>query len=381
VLSTTPTFTSGYQLLTITSGTWLNSPTSYTYQIATSLASLNAGSYVLNTTTTAGYAQYNGGYGATYYGRVTATNAYGSATSGNLVHTTDGDDTPTAISNPQITPHPTLDSLTVTSGSWTGSPTSYQYFLYPGGGGTVIGNSAVTSATSFVFQDTQGYNINYSTSYAVIVQASNAYGTGAAISPAASTVAYVPPTPVTPTGSISASSITSTQCTATFSVSNAASWRIVGSYIGGAFYLSGTNASSPVTVTNLPSGANGVSIILNMYTGAGLTGTLYQTSTSINVPAASSAPSAPTGLINTYSSGPTWSGSWDASTGTSPITYHWILYQSSTYGGLVNAVAGGSTTSTSFTQAMSSANGLWAYYTVYASNSIGNSASSTSASA
>lgn len=373
VLSTNPTFGSSYAVMNLSSGTWLNSPTSYTYQIATSLASLNAGTYVLNTTTTASFVSYSGGYGATYYARVTATNPYGSATSGNLVHTTEGDGTPTIISNPQITPDPTLDRLTVTSGSWNGNPTAYQYFLYPGGGGTVIGSSPSTQATSFVFQDTQGYNIEYSTSYAVIVQATNAYGTGAAISPAASTVAYVPPPTPTPSGTLSVSNITSSQCTATFTVSNAASWDIRGSYIGGAFYLGSLNAASPVTVTSLPAGASGVTIGLNMWTGANRTGTLYQVLQTINVPSAPTAPSTPTGLVNTYSSGPSWTGSWTASTGTPTVYYHWELDQSQTSGGTITAFAYGDTTSTSFTQAMNPANGLWARFSVTAYNNVGSS--------
>jgi hypothetical protein len=369
VLSTSPVFTSSYQLLNLTSGTWLNSPTSYTYQIATSLASLNAGTYVLNTTTAASYAQYNGGYGATYYGRVTATNAYGSATSGNVVVTTEGDQTPTIISNPQITPHPTLDRFTVTSGSWNYSPTSYQYFLYPGGGGTVIGSSAVTSATSFTFQDTMGYDIQYSTSYAVIVQASNAYGTGAAISPAASTVAYVPPTPVTPTGSISASNVTTTQATATFSVSNAASWEVVSSYVGGAFYLSGLNPSSPVTVSPVPQGATGVALGLNMWTGANRTGTLYQVSTNYDVPANPTPPGTPS-ISNSYSTGPSWTATWSAS-GQGTLTYYWTFYQSQTYGGTITATASGNTQQTSQSVNGNSAYGLWGYWTVYVTSSNG----------
>jgi len=378
VLSTSPVFTSSYQLLNLTSGTWLNSPTSYTYQIATSLASLNAGTYVLNTTTAANYAQYNGGYGATYYGRVIANNSYGSTPSGNVAVTTEGDQTPTGISNPQITPHPTLDRLTVSSGSWNYSPTVYRYYLYLASGGPVLASSGATSATSFTFQDTPGYDVQYSTSYQVIVEASNNYGTGAMVSPAASTVAYVPPPAPTPTGSISASNINSSSCTATFSVSNAASWQVYGSYIGGAFFLSSANPSSPVTVTNLPSGANGVTIGLNMWTGAGQTGTLYQTSTSINVPSAPTAPSTPTGLSNSYSSGPTWSGSWNASTGTAPITYYWELNQSASNGGTITAFASGTTSGTSFTQSMNPANGLWAYFQVVALNSVSSSGTATS---
>lgn len=90
------------------------------------------------------------------------------------------------------------------------------------------------------------------------------------------------------------------------------------------------------------------------------------------------APSTPTNLVNTYSGGPSWTGTWSASTGTAPITYYWTLYQSTSNGGTVTATASGNTTSTTFTQAMSSGNGLWAYFTVYASNSAGNSGTATS---
>ena len=95
-------------------------------------------------------------------------------------------------------------------------------------------------------------------------------------------------------------------------------------------------------------------------------------------PSAGIAPSTPTGLTNTYSSGPSWTGSWSASSGTAPITYYWTLYQSSSNGGSINATASGSTSGTSFSRSMSSSNGLWAYYTVYASNSFGSSGTATS---
>lgn len=95
-------------------------------------------------------------------------------------------------------------------------------------------------------------------------------------------------------------------------------------------------------------------------------------------PPSGTAPSTPTGLSNSYSGGPTWTGSWSPSSGTATITYYWTLYQSTTSGGSITATASGSTTGTSFTKSMSSANGLWAYFTVYASNSYGNSTTATS---
>lgn len=90
------------------------------------------------------------------------------------------------------------------------------------------------------------------------------------------------------------------------------------------------------------------------------------------------APSTPTNAVNTYSTGPSWTGTWTASTGSTPITYYWTLYQSDSNGGAVTNSTSGNTTGTTFTQAMPSAYGLWAYFTVYASNSAGNSSAATS---
>ena len=102
------------------------------------------------------------------------------------------------------------------------------------------------------------------------------------------------------------------------------------------------------------------------------------TGTRASAPPAGTAPSTPSGLSNSYSSGPSWTGSWSASSGTATITYYWTLYQSASNGGSITATASGSTTGTSFTRAMSSANGLWAYFTVYASNGYGTSGTATS---
>ena len=90
------------------------------------------------------------------------------------------------------------------------------------------------------------------------------------------------------------------------------------------------------------------------------------------------APSSPTGLVNSYSAGPTWTGSWTASTGTSPITYYWTLYQSQTNGGAITKTYTGSTTSTSFSKTANSIDGFWAYFAVYASNNFGTSSTVTS---
>jgi hypothetical protein len=381
VLSTNPTFTDSGNQVTLSSGTWANSPTSYTYQIATSLANLNAGTYVLNSTTTNSSATYTGSYSTTYHGKVTATNAYGSTTSGNFTATTGANLAPAISGNFPILsqPNASVPELSLSKGDWTNSPTGYIYYLQLNG--SVIAthpSSGTTTATSYLFTGLQ-----YNTEYGGAVTAVNAYGNPQATSNAYTTAAYVPPPTPTPTGTISASNVTSSQATATFTVSNAASWDVRSSYIGGAFYLSGLNPSpsSPLTVSPVPTGATGVALVLNMWTGASRTGTLYQVSTTYDVPTAYAAPSTPGYPTNSYSAGPTWSGSWTASTGSSPITYYWVFYQSTSNGGTPTLQGAGSTTGTSFTFSGSSANGLWGYFTVYANNSTSNNPAYSSAAA
>ena len=142
---------------------------------------------------------------------------------------------------------------------------------------------------------------------------------------------------------------------------------------------SGGGSSTSYTIT--PSDAiSPVNIFRAFATASNSAGTssIVQSTNIITATSGAIAPSTPTGLTNTYSSGPTWTGTWSASSGTAPITYYWTLYQSLTNGGAVTATASGSTTGTSFTQSMNSSTGFWAYFTVYASNSAGNSGTATS---
>jgi len=348
-------FTTTYKIPSITSGPTASSITSTSatlgwnsgFQSSYSLSIAGSPSSVYTGTTEESRSITGLSPSTTYPYALTVTSDTGQTVTQNLYNTITG-----ASTNGSVVTYTTSNQLRAgQTVSVTGiSPSAYN----------ITGTVASATRTSF--------SIN------TFVNPGTTYSSGGVASAIFTTLTPPP----TPTGTISVSNITSTQCTATFTVNNAASWQIVGSYIGGAFFLSSQNASSPVLVTNLPSGASGVSIILNMYTGAGLTGTLYQVSTTINVPAGSSAPSTPTGLINTYSSGPSWTGSWNASTGTAPITYYWELYQSASIGGSLTAFASGSTSGTSFTQSMSSANGLWAYFVVVASNSVGSSGTATS---
>jgi len=141
----------------------------------------------------------------------------------------------------------------------------------------------------------------------------------------------------------------------------------------------GTSCSYTITSSDAISPVNVFRAFATASNSAGTSSTAISSNTITTQSAPSgTAPSTPTGLTNGYSSGPTWTGSWSASSGTATITYYWTLYQSLTNGGSITATASGSTTGTSFSRAMNSTNGLWAYFTVYAQNSIGTSGTATS---
>lgn len=145
-----------------------------------------------------------------------------------------------------------------------------------------------------------------------------------------------------------------------------------------------SGSSSPLTDPSGPAGTGTFYVAVRSVSSPGNNGSGPSTSISawsspyaFNVasipPPSGTAPSTPSGLNNSYASGPTWTGSWSPSSGTAPITYYWTLYQASTEFGAINATASGSTTGTSFTQSMQAYNGLWAYFTVFANNTYGNS--------
>lgn len=189
-------------------------------------------------------------------------------------------------------------------------------------------------------------------------------------------------------GSVSVSPSTGTAGTTTYTAS-ASGWSGTGTitysyswqyFSSSSFsyvqYTTGSTFSPPSNINTVYPNY-GWRVVVTASNGVSPNGTASASFT-INNPASGTAPSTPTGLSNSYSSGPSWTGSWSASTGTSPITYYWTLYQSSSNGGSITATANGSTTGTSFTKAMTSSNGLWAYFTVYASNAYGTSGTATS---
>lgn len=267
---------------------------------------------------------------------------------------------------PSFTSNPTASSITTSSAtiSW-GSTNQATYSIsgvggYSGGTGTSVNVTGLSPSTQYTATVTIASSTNNTDSRTVTF-----------------TTAAVVVTPTINSLFITTSDTAQTLITVNWSSTNQSSWSISASpATGGA---SGGSSFSGTTQTS-------------KYVGVGVAGTTYTftltitsssghtTSQQVNhtPPASGTAPSTPTGLSNTYSTGPSWTGSWNASTGTTPITYFWTLYQSQTNGGTVTATASGSTTGTSFTRSMSSANGLWAYFTVYAQNSIGTSGTATS---
>jgi hypothetical protein len=261
-----------------------------------------------------------------------------------------------SASNPAIG-----NTITIGTLNWSPTPTSYDLRIVRGTLGVIRQETTVASTTtsgplSYVVQPADsGYY------FKGFVQASNGFGSSdwintSEIGPVPGPVLY---------------KVTFTTNGATF---------------GAPSVTSVTQSSSGASVTLATVGTMGKPpFVFGGWTIDGVSypsGGTYTPTANVNASAiwnaSGSAPSTPSGLTNSYSSGPTWTGSWAASSGTGPITYYWTLYQSATVGGTINATASGSTTSTSFTKTMLSADGLWAQFTVYASNSSGTSGTATS---
>ena len=259
--------------------------------------------------------------------------------------------------------------------SWTAGTNATSYDIYLGG--TYITNTSNTSIT-ITTGTTGGYTVNVrsrnssgaeTTGVTGSVTISKKYssgGTGASGNFAAAPV--IPSFSANP----SVSSITTSGGVLSWSSVNQSSYSISapGTALDGATGFTATSR----TFTGLSAGTT-YNYTVTIYSS---TGNSVSYSSSFTTTASASPPTTPSSLTNTYSSGPTWSGSWAASTGTGTITYYWTLTQSLTNGGSTTATASGSTTSTSFSQLMNSTNGFWARFTVYASNSAGNSATATS---
>ncbi len=152
--------------LTASTGTWTNSPTSYSYQ-------WNAGGTVISGATSSTYTLISSEVGDTITVTVTATNSLGStpATSNSVGPVTSGAPANTAL--PTISGTAQVgDTLTASTGTWTNSPTSYSYQW--NAGGTAI--SGATSSTYTLISSEVGNTIT------VTVTATNSLGSASATS-------------------------------------------------------------------------------------------------------------------------------------------------------------------------------------------------------
>ncbi len=169
--------------LTVSTGAWTGTPSSYTYAwkhcasgtcTAISGASSTSGNYTLQ----------SGDVGDTIEVAVTATNAGGSGSPATSAAT--GTVLPAPPANttlPAITGTAQVgDALTVSAGTWTGSPSSYAYAWKDCSGGSCSSISGATSSTYTLQSSDAGDTIE------VVVTATNAGGTGAATSAATAAV-------------------------------------------------------------------------------------------------------------------------------------------------------------------------------------------------
>ena len=361
-LNTTAPTISGNTLigstLTTTDGTWTSTdayaPVSYSYQWKR--GSTNIGS---NQNT---YVTVSADIGETVTCQVSAINQRGSTpvTSSNNIVVTPAAPTSLSVTSTTITPGNFSVSGSGGVGSWsatnTASTNATIYYGAAGSTGTQPSSGTVWTPASWIsagttFQSQQTWGAGTVTIYVIAVNANKKLTVSwtAATGATSYDISWTGGT----TGSASGITATSYEITAnntssvTFTVTSK-----VGGNTGGAAVASGSSTEPQ---------------------------TQRQTSVTVTDPAV--APSTPTGLVNTYSfsGGPGWTLTWNSSSGTAPINYTWTLYQSNSNGGATTAQTNGSTTgNTTGRVAMNSANGLWAQFYLYATNSAGSSSAAIS---
>ena len=175
------------QTLTGSSGTWSGSPTSYAYQWKRcDSAGGSCGNISGATSTSYGVTSSDTGY--TVRLAVTASNSSGSSTatsSQTAAVSAQSSSVPSNTSPPTITGTPTVgQTLAGSSGTWSGSPTSYAYqWKRCDSAGGSCGNISGATSTSYGFTSSDtGYTIR------LAVTASNSSGSSTATSSQTATV-------------------------------------------------------------------------------------------------------------------------------------------------------------------------------------------------
>jgi hypothetical protein len=168
------------QTLTIANGTWTNSPTSYQYawQRCSPTCAAISGAYGST------YTLASADAGATIKALVWALNASGHGAAWTpLTATVGSSSVPTNTVAPSISGTASVgQTLTLANGSWTGSPTSYQYTWFRCTSSCVSINGAWNATYALVTADA-------GTTLKVLVWAVNGAGHGAAWTAATGTVA------------------------------------------------------------------------------------------------------------------------------------------------------------------------------------------------
>ena len=162
--------------LTLTVGTYGNSPTSYVVRVAAGLSNFQNGINVLynpaGTATT--YTITGASYDTTYYAGVSAVNACGSSGEGQTSATTGAAPNLAPIANgaPSVSVVNT-NGVQIDTTTWQNNPTSYRYRVYRYSDNALVGDSqsASTALSSFTVA-----GLAYSTTYYATQEAANAYG-------------------------------------------------------------------------------------------------------------------------------------------------------------------------------------------------------------
>jgi hypothetical protein len=186
------------QTLSASVGTWSGSPTSYAYQWQ-DCSALGEGCVSIGGATSSSHKLTAGDVGDTLRVVVTATNAAGSTPASSLASA--------VVATPPAAPTDTVSpavsgtaeegrTLSASTGTWTGSPTSYGYQWKDcnTSGASCSNIVGATASTRVLASSDVGHTL------VVVVSATNAGGTGEATSAATGTVVVDPP--VAPTNTV-----------------------------------------------------------------------------------------------------------------------------------------------------------------------------------